>query len=348
MGVIMDADADRSPAVGVGITHRRPRATITVGDFVTKTFDDPSAAQAEADWYRRVPWAAPKLLQHDDDVLILERLPTAFEDPDWRPAAELRELLGRLHRAGIHHRDVHVKNIVRGPGDYPLLIDWECAVQMSAAHSYDLHGPDVSGVPVPDIHRGLTPQWWGSRSSMSINRRWNVSYQDTATVKGVRDCAGRYDMIANELQGMRGFTVLDLGAYTGYFSTRLAAEFGATVTAVDNHNDLHRAVAGHPSITPITRRMSPANVFDLGAFDVVLALSFLHHVPEWESMLTTLIAITDKRLFIEAAQPDEVLPKAVAHCPELSDAIDELPGEILGYTPGYKSQILRPLKVIRR
>lgn len=154
---------------------RRRRATIRVtADVTVKTHLTAAAAEAEAAWYRRVPWAAPRLLAVDGPALTVETLPTAAHSRGWRPVAELRHLLERLHGHGIHHRDVHVRNVVRGAGGVPLLIDWETAIHWPAARSYDLHGPASSGVPVPDIHAGLTPQWWGSAQPSSISQRWEA------------------------------------------------------------------------------------------------------------------------------------------------------------------------------
>jgi hypothetical protein len=86
--------------------------------------------------------------------------------------AELHVLLLRLHAEGVHHRDVHVRNLVRAADGRPLLIDWETAIHWPSALSYDLHGPDASGVPVPEIHAAHTPQWWGSPQRMSIRSQW--------------------------------------------------------------------------------------------------------------------------------------------------------------------------------
>jgi tRNA A-37 threonylcarbamoyl transferase component Bud32 len=137
----------------------------------TKRHRTEAAAEAEAEWYQRVPWAAPRLLDVDGATLVLETRPPALRLPGWRPVDELYALLLRLHAEGIHHRDVHVGNVVRGP-DGPQLIDWETATRQPSALSYDLYGPDASGVPVPGIHARHIPQWWGSQQRMSIKSRW--------------------------------------------------------------------------------------------------------------------------------------------------------------------------------
>ena len=151
-----------------------PRALVRVGPQRTiKRYRTPAEAHAEAAWYGRVPWASPRLLAVDGATLVLETCtPQVRCGPDWRPVAELHELLRRLHAEGIHHRDVHVRNLVRGHHGEVLLVDWETAIHRPTPRSYDLHGPDVSGVPVPDIHARHTPQWWASPQRYSIRSQW--------------------------------------------------------------------------------------------------------------------------------------------------------------------------------
>lgn len=161
------------------------RATIEINaDLVIKTYDDPELAKAEAEWYRRVPWATPTLLDFDGNRLMIERMIPAVELPGWRPVGEMRQLLGLLHGEGIHHRDVHLKNIVCGRDGQPLLIDWETAIERPARLSYDLWGPDESRVPIPLIHTRLIPAWWGSREKWSIKNQWEVRDDVPADLEG--------------------------------------------------------------------------------------------------------------------------------------------------------------------
>lgn len=151
------------------------RASVRVGrSHTVKRYATAAEAAAEAAWYERLPWAGPRLLGVDGPQLVLETRPAACAVMGWRPAVELRELLLAIHAEGVHHRDVHVRNIVQGPDGRPLLIDWETAIQQPCPLSYDLHGPEASGVPVPAIHEGLTPQWWGSDQKMSIRMCWRA------------------------------------------------------------------------------------------------------------------------------------------------------------------------------
>lgn len=66
--------------------------------------------------------------------------------------SRLLDLLGRVHSAGVCHRDTHVRNFVLDDG-MPLIIDPKYAVESNPQQPcYDVHGPDASGVPVPDEH----------------------------------------------------------------------------------------------------------------------------------------------------------------------------------------------------
>ena len=64
-------------------------------------------------------------------------------------------------------------------------------------------------------------------------------YQDTwvngkLTQKGIRDCAGRYEVIKNFcLKFTEPFTVCDIGANMAYFGLRLIEDFGCSVIAFE-------------------------------------------------------------------------------------------------------------------
>ncbi|WP_324192170.1 phosphotransferase [Nocardia puris] len=157
------------------------RATLVVHrDHTVKTYRHPSMAAAEIAWYQRAPWATPALIDADPETgrLVIATHPPAGDS--YRPVTELAELLDALAAEHIHHRDVHPGNILAGPAG-PLLIDWETATHV-VAPSYDLWGPDISGVPVPDIHTALrTPyvMWWASPHRASIRERWGADVPAT-------------------------------------------------------------------------------------------------------------------------------------------------------------------------
>jgi 2-polyprenyl-3-methyl-5-hydroxy-6-metoxy-1,4-benzoquinol methylase len=161
-----------------------------------------------------------------------------------------------------------------------------------------------------------------------------------------RDAAGRYAAIAAELQGMYGFSVLDLGAYAGYFSLRLADEFGARVVAVDDSAELAETMSRspHPGVTGVFEKVDAQG---LSRLDVVLCLSVLHHVPWWRSMIDMLIK-QSKILFVETADPRETLPAAIAHSPEIPRIVEIKGGRKIHESPGFDAAFLRPTYVIRQ
>jgi Phosphotransferase enzyme family len=84
-----------------------------------------------------------------------------------RMGEAIRDLLRAVHDTlRICHRDAHIGNVVVREG-VPLLIDPAYATPSVNDHCYDLEGPGLSRVPVPDDHvnqggwatHGV---WWGS------------------------------------------------------------------------------------------------------------------------------------------------------------------------------------------
>jgi len=161
--------------------------------------------------------------------------------------------------------------------------------------------------------------------------------------QGVRDTENRYLAIANYLAGQTEFTVLDFGAHIGYFSRRLAAEFGAACTAVDDHPRLEPT----DGVQVINERLTAGGIRKLGKFDVVLCLSVLHHVPQWRAVFKAL-RDAGRIVFVETAHPDEHLPKARMHhsSADIHKTVEETGARILTWTRGYDKRFKRPLWVI--
>lgn len=182
-------------------------------------------------------------------------------------------------------------------------------------------------------------------------------YQDLRVARGVvtegrRECSARYEAIRVALSKLRRpFTVLDLGAAQGYFAERLAEDFGAVVTAVDTGPVRRRKRYPRGSVAWKQERLSGANVAQWGGFDVVLALSLLHHIPDWPRMLEALPTIARRALFLEVPHPEEKLRVAPARgeLPRLLEAVQGLGGHVIGRTGGiYDRAKKRELHLVRR
>jgi hypothetical protein len=108
---------------------------------------------------------------------------------------------------------------------------------------------------------------------------------------GTRECAARYEIVRDFVAARYGnaprLSVCDFGASHCYFSLRLAEDFPkCRVIAFEYRNvELREAwLAANKAerVTLIGKKLSLADVRNLGAcarFDVVLALSVMHHLP---------------------------------------------------------------------
>jgi Methyltransferase domain len=134
---------------------------------------------------------------------------------------------------------------------------------------------------------------------------------------GWRDASGRYEAIKRYLVArqsrtdLRQFdapTVLDVGAYNGYFCRRLADDFRADAVAVDGQPFLedYRSPSGG-RVTAVHKILTPADIRNRTDWtDIVLCLSVLHHWPNWFDYLTAMSQLAST-LFIEIAHPAEHL-----------------------------------------
>lgn len=152
----------------------------------------------------------------------------------------------------------------------------------------------------------------------------------------------RYQAIVDYLAGRRNLHVLDFGCFNSYYAARLAAEYAHHVVAVDN-TPLEPA----EGVAIVNKHLGPKDIRRLGHFDVGLCLSVLHHQKQPRNYLNTLLAVCDV-LFVEAANPAEVLPGVDTHknsATILADIAKHHP-TALCETPGWDSQHMRTLWVI--
>lgn len=157
-----------------------------------------------------------------------------------------------------------------------------------------------------------------------------------------RNSADRLAAITEYIGNTPGIKVLEFGALDGWFSQQLTEKLAADCTVVDDNPNLSGA-------NVINKRLTATDIRKLGSFDVVLALSVLHHVPQWKSTLNALLNAAPV-VFIETAHPDETLPKAVNHSAsaQIVKAVEDAGAISITQTPGYDSRFTRDLWVIDR
>ena len=145
------------------------------------------------------------------------------------------------------------------------------------------------------------------RAARPAGRAYQDQYvRGQVTARGYRDCAVRYALLRRALRGLRPHpTILDFGAAGGYFAFRLAHDLDARVTAVDDAPALRAAAKanGDRRVTVIARRLTLEEVRGLGHFDVVLALSVLHHVSPWRDYLAAFRRAARRALILELPDP---------------------------------------------
>lgn len=174
-------------------------------------------------------------------------------------------------------------------------------------------------------------------------------YQDTwlngkCIAKGQRDCEGRYELIKQVCKPH--YSVLDIGANMCYFGLRLIEDFNCSVIAFEfNSFEMRQAHVKRnntESLILLNRKLSLNDLKILEVickFDLVLALSVLHHVPgsvkEWVQALRNL----GRKTIIEFAIEDNASRVATR-----KDYIIPEDGKLLGYADSHLSEtIKRPI-----
>jgi trans-aconitate methyltransferase len=175
-----------------------------------------------------------------------------------------------------------------------------------------------------------------------------MRYQET-WIKGCptgeafqRECASRYGPIKAVLaKYTRPFSVFDLGANLGYFSFRIAEDFPhATIIAVDNRKELPKLAKANdlPNVVVLPRRMTGDDITALArceAFDVVLALNVLHHMPDWRGALYGLSQLAGRAIFETPGPGDHGALKRGDHG-AIREAVSEM-GEEIFRSPAHTS-----------
>lgn len=150
----------------------------------------------------------------------------------------------------------------------------------------------------------------------------------------------RYAMIARAW--VPADSLVDFGAYNGRMARSLAGIDCIPGLAIDSYDGLD----GGELVEEVNRNVSPRElgkyIRDSPGATTVIALSVLHHLPEWEKYLGA-ISRNAKTAFVETANPEEVLPEAVAHgdSAKVIRAVEKLGGVPVGESAGWDSRFMR-------
>ena len=143
--------------------------------------------------------------------------------------------------------------------------------------------------------------------------RYETYYQDVwvrgeAIIKGGRECELRFWAIYEALkETKKPLKVLDIGANMGYFSLRLSEKLPGTYVMIEGQESTAQALLkvcklnNNPSIVLFKRKLCLQDLKDLRAvekFDVVMALSIIHHFEEpYQEVFETLMTLGHKLVF---------------------------------------------------
>lgn len=165
-----------------------------------------------------------------------------------------------------------------------------------------------------------------------------------------RECEDRYEPI-RELakQYKRTFSVLDLGANYGWFDFKLISEFDCTCVLVDDKpiGDLVHKYGDGRAVW-LNRHLSGKELLALSRsenFDIVLALSVLHHIPDYREAFEGLMGL-GAHVFLEIPGDGDVN----AAGKERHEGIQALctGHEPVAYFPSHVSKgVMRPLYLMR-
>ena len=180
------------------------------------------------------------------------------------------------------------------------------------------------------------------------------SYQDIwlkgqVIQDGKRTCARRYKLIFDALaeRYRPGFTLLDIGASEGYFSIRLAEELNARPTMMEKKREIV-AIAnaqGNKNLTPVIGRFDKDTIAKQGNFDVVIALSIVHHFPDWGQIIKQILSMGDT-IIIELPAQNERSTKRADSATGMLDVLHWYNPKLIGETAGYAEETKRQLWVV--
>ena len=121
---------------------------------------------------------------------------------------------------------------------------------------------------------------------LAVMEQYQDEWAKGTLSSGVRECESRYEIIKEYASRFnRPFTVLDIGANLGYFGFRLMEDFDCVSVMVEAMPNYHRSLKNlareNDAGVVLFHRFDHSSLKTLGDvehFDLVLALSVVHHI----------------------------------------------------------------------
>jgi hypothetical protein len=141
---------------------------------------------------------------------------------------------------------------------------------------------------------------------------------------GGPDCSSRYEALRPLLDSFnRPFKVLEIGANNGYFSLRMAQEYGATCVMVDGTDRLRKICELNSNMGQLVYLQKFLSVKDIGTlakkehFDVVICFHVLHHQRKhWKDFANAVMKLGDY-VVIETPPANDVIASKFKEIPEI-------------------------------
>ena len=115
----------------------------------------------------------------------------------------------------------------------------------------------------------------------------------TETGESQRECATRYEAIKQVASKYhRRFSVLDIGCNYAYFDFRLLEDFDCVPVVVDTKPLRDLIDRNEAKLIWLAKRVTAQELYKLSqceSFDIVLALSVIHHFDDWQLAVDSLL-----------------------------------------------------------
>jgi hypothetical protein len=170
--------------------------------------------------------------------------------------------------------------------------------------------------------------------------------EDRSAYDRKRDSEGRLAAILRSIPEPYPKRVLDLGAHSGFMACALAREWGCEVLAIERHGPGEQ----YPGVRWLSEDVSASRLRELcsDGFDLALALSVLHHMPDWAAAYWALRSGA-RYLVAEATHRDEGRPKSEPQRSELVHDLVTSQGRVIHRAPAFgMADKLRPLVIAER